>query len=911
MSASQTGDEFAPTERLATQGGARAEGGDTLSAGHRIGDYRIDALLGRGGMGEVYRAEQLEPVRRTVALKLLRSHRLDARQLGYFEVERQVLAQMQHPAIAQIFDAGTTSDGVPYFAMEFIEGEPLTRYCEVEGLDLRARLELFLRVCEGVQHAHQKGVIHRDLKPANVLVSRIDGRAMPKIIDFGIATATSRSLAASGEIAGTPAYMSPEQAGRTPYEVDIRSDVYSLGVVLYELLTGHRPLTDTDRPGTQRTTLRPPSNAIDTLSEDEGALLSRQQGVSLPNLRQYLRRDLDWIVMHAIRQQRDERYPSAAALADDVRRFLEDRPVSAAPGGRAYVARKFMRRHRVGLFAGAMVLLALVAGLVMSLYGLWEAEAQRKLAEARSAELEQVAAFQASMLEGIDIEAMGTGLLARQRAQVEAALARQGEPGMSLAQWETLMTSTAPADLARGLLDDQILTRAIATLERDFADQPRLDADLRESVAQVHVAIGAYARAAELLAQVVERRRAELGPENVATLRAERELGLALHRSGRLPEARALQASLIERSAALADLPDDLRDEIELDYALTLSDQGQIPEAIAVQEALLARRVAGVGERDALTLRIRNNLAISMMRAGRRDEARAQFESILAIRREVLGPEHADTVASLGNLAAARGASGDVEGALALQQESYAIRRRLLGEDHPATLFDRNNLGSSLSNLGRLDEALVHLEYAVQARRRVLGASHPLTLRSMLNLGAVLSRLQRHDEALALQRDVYERRRATLGAEHPDTLNSQLNVATSLRDLGRVEEGLPLAREAFGARTRVLGAAHPDTIGSRQALAGMLYRHGDAAAAIDLMREGLDVSGLREPQRLGLAARLHAILLDAGRDEEAATLRVQALDPFLQRDPASLDAIGRQLRSEVEREMQPGQDADG
>jgi tetratricopeptide (TPR) repeat protein len=896
-------DEFAPTQRLATLSGAAPSDPDQLAPGTLVARYRIDALLGRGGMGEVYRAEQLEPVRRTVALKLLHRHRIDARQLGYFEIERQILARMQHPAIAQIFDAGTTPEGAPWFAMEWIQGLPLTRYCDERGLDLRARLELFVRVCEGVQHAHQKGVIHRDLKPQNILVLDVDGRPLPKIIDFGIATAASRTAAAAGEVAGTPAYMSPEQAGHAPYEVDIRSDVYSLGVVLYELLSGHRPEAASGEAESQRTLRKPPSRALETLPDAEVAELAQHLGLSRARLRQHLRRDLDWIVMQAIRPDRDERYASAAAFADDLRRYLEDRPVRAAPGGRLYAARKFVRRHRLGIAAGSVALAALLAGLGVSLYGLWQAEAQRRLAEARSRELEQVAAFQQSMLEGIDVEAMGRGLLEAQRAQVAAAAQRPGVDPQALAGYDALVAQTAPADLARGVLDRHVLARALDTLDRDFATQPRLDADLREAVAGVYQAIGAYARAAELLPAVVAARSRELGPDDPATIRAELELGTALNRSGRLPEARALQESLRTRAARLPALAEDLREKIEVDYALTLSDQGELGPAIEVQQALLDRILAARGERDAAALKVRNNLAISMMRVGRRDEGRAQFEAVLKARRETLGAEHEDTVASMGNVAAARGMSGDVEGALALQEEVYAIRRRQLGEDHPLTLGDRGNLGSTLNSLGRFEEAREHLAASLEGRRRVLGPDHPQTLRSILNLGSVLSRLGRHEEALALQRQAFEARRASLGAEHPDTLNSAMNVATTLRDAGRPQEGLALARETLAARERVLGPLHPDTVGSSHALASVASAAGDRALAKRTLEAALAKPELPERLALATAARLYALLRDSGDTAAAQRLREERLDAFLQRDPATLPGPERSLRTELLREM--------
>jgi tetratricopeptide (TPR) repeat protein/tRNA A-37 threonylcarbamoyl transferase component Bud32 len=895
MHTPRPGDDAAPTERLVTRGHAAAAApADALAAGQRIGRYRIEALLGRGGMGEVYRADQLEPVHRTVALKLLRRHRLDARQLAHFEIERQVLAQMQHPAIAQIFDAGATPDGAPFFAMEFIEGRPVTEYCDTAGLDLRRRLELFLRICEGVQHAHQKGVIHRDLKPANLLVTTLDGRPQPKIIDFGIATAARRYLdARTPEVAGTPAYMSPEQAGHTGYEIDIRSDVYALGVVLYELLAGTRPVADGEAAA-RCTTLRPPSRALDTLPPGLGAEVARLRGLSLPQLRGRFRRDLDWIAMRAIRSDRDQRYANVGALADEVRRYLDDQPVQAAPGGRTYVARKFVRRHRIGLAATGVAVAALLAGLLASLYGLWQADAQRRIAEARSRELEQVAAFQQAMLEDIDIEAMGKGLAAAQREQVAAA-------GFDLAQWDALIAKTAPTDLARGVLDTHVLARAEAALRRDFAAQPRLAADLRESVGEVYFALGSYRRAAELQAEVAATRARELGPDHALTLRARREQASALHRSGKLQEARELQETLLARLGGLPQIENELRDGVELDYALTLSDQGELPRALQVQQALLERIVAKRGERDLQSLKVRNNLAISLMRAGRRDEGRAQFEALLALRRELLGPEHEETLASQANLAAARGMSGDMQGALELQQASYEIHRRKFGEDHPRTLAERGNLGSTLSALGRLDEALEHLEYVARLRREVLGPTHPQTLRSLLNLGAVLSRLERFDEALALQREAWGARRATLGPEHPDTLNSAANVATSLRDAGRAQESLQVALDVLAARERVLGPVHPDTSESRMVVAAVAHDAGDDALALRTLAPVLEQAGAQESQKLRAAARLYSLQLGMKHEAEARKLRAEWLDPFLAKDAATLDGVARSMRPEIEK----------
>ncbi len=346
--------------------------------GTQIGPYKLLEQIGEGGMGIVYVASQKEPLRRKVALKIIKPG-MDTREVvARFEAERQALALMDHPNIAKVFDAGATDAGRPYFAMELVKGTPITEYCDRAQLSTRERLALFVTLCHGVQHAHQKGVIHRDLKPSNLLVEVHDVRPVPKIIDFGIAKAVGQQLTektfhtAQSQMVGTPLYMSPEQAGQSNKDVDTRSDIYSLGVLLYELLTGSTPFEkDTLRTAgvdEMRRIIREvepprPSARVSTLQAADLSTISERRHIEPRKLSQQLRGDLDWIVMKAMDKDRDRRYESASALATDVQRYLDDEPVQARPPSLAHHAAKWVRRHRPLVWSTAVVLaMAALAG---------------------------------------------------------------------------------------------------------------------------------------------------------------------------------------------------------------------------------------------------------------------------------------------------------------------------------------------------------------------------------------------------------------------------------------------------------------------------------------------------------------------------------------------------------------------
>lgn len=883
------------TALLATRSPSLVDAGEALRVGARIGSYRILEQIGSGGMGDVYRAEQLEPVQREVALKLVRARRLDARHVAYFEVERQLLARMRHPAIAQIFDAGTTADGHPYFAMEFIAGVPITRFCEVHRLSLGERIKLFIRVCEGVQHAHQKGVIHRDLKPGNLLVDEVDGRPLPKIIDFGIATLATDG-GAGAEVAGTPDYMSPEQAGDDPSLVDVRSDVYALGVVLNELLTGQRPQLAGETGAEGARTLRLPSAQISTLPPGEAERVAQACGQSLPNMRRLLRGELDHVVAKAMRYQRIERYPSVAALAEDLRRFLEGYPLEAVPPSRGYALRKFAQRHRSGLVAAMLVALALVGGLALSVYGLLQARAQRALAMQRSAQLEKVATFQQSMLENIDIEAMGLGVASDLRAQLDAQAPGDG------AALDAALAHASTSDLARGVIDRSILDNAERAIARDFASEPSLAADLRESVARVRSRLGLPLPAARGFAEVVAWRSRHLGESARTTLQAEDEWVRALLDAARSDEARRVVERALQHLAALpAD--DPLRIRLRLDHAEVVAALGDRQQARRMLESLRADAIRMRGERDPATLDVSNRLAILLGRMGEPDAGRRLMEAVVATRVQVLGKDDPDTLSAQHNLAVMRILTGDKAAAVALQRDLVAVQTRRLGADHPTTLGERGNLANMLVDSGKPADALPISAAVVAACTRVLGPEHPQTLRAKLNLSTVYARLGQFDKTLAIQEEVIAGRAKLLGPRHPDTLFIEINHAATLHQAGhdaealeRLKDVLPVAVEVRGERDRQVQMGYDIRAQAADAVGNYPL---SLASWRELLRLREAALGAKDAATVDAAWQAEGLLRSHGQVAQADALRARYVLPLLQADPASLDPSQASKREDI------------
>jgi eukaryotic-like serine/threonine-protein kinase len=673
----------------------------------RIGPYRLLEKLGEGGMGTVWVAEQTQPVRRRVALKVIKVG-LDSQEfLQRFEAERQALALMKHRNIATVLDAGTSETGLPYFAMELVEGVPLTQYCDERKSSILERLKLFLAVCHAIQHAHQKGVLHRDIKPANVLVAIEEGEPVPKVIDFGVAKALHKRLidrpmhTELGQVVGTLEYMSPEQADIT-WDIDTRSDVYALGVLLYELLVGSTPLEPATLRGAASfsETLRlirevdpeKPSVRL-TKSADTLSGLSTKRSTDPARLTREVRGELDWIVMKALEKDRSRRYEAASALARDVERHLQHQPVEAGPPSRRYRLGKFVRRHRAEVFVAAAGVALLLAAVAVST---WQA--------VRATRAEKTAAAVSAFLQD---DLLGQADLANQPAE---------GPGRD------------PDVTVRTLLD-----RAAGRVEGKFRGQPLTEAAIRLTIGRAYWALGRYAEGQGHLERSVELYAAELGADHPVTLTSKSRLAYLYGAQGRYDRAEPLAEEVVRAQTARlgADHPDTLTSTNNL--AQVYRGQKKYQQAEPLYLEVVRVDTATLGADHAETLRAKTNLAALYRNQARWDLAKALYEEVVRVDTLKVGADHPDTLVAKNGLAAVYMGEGRHDEAEALLREVLTVRTAALGPDHPDTLTTRNNLALSYQGRKRCDLAAPLFREVVEASTRKLGPAHPDTQQRVRN----------------------------------------------------------------------------------------------------------------------------------------------------------------------------------
>lgn len=783
-----------------------------------IAGYRVLSLLGTGGMGNVYLAEQETP-KRTVALKVIKPGSSSESMLKRFKHEVSVLGLLKHPGIAQIYDAGiarTPAGPQPYFAMELIRGRSLTEYASAEALGTRERLELMAKVCDAVQHAHHRGVIHRDLKPGNIMVEN-DGQ--PKVLDFGVARATDQDIHVAtmqtdvGQLVGTLPYMSPEQVGGDPRELDTRSDVYTLGVVLFELLAGRLPHDVATRAITE---------AIRMIGEQDAPRLSAiVEGVST---------DVETIVAKALDRDKQRRYQSAGDLSEDIRRYLRDEPIAARPPSTIYQLSKFARRHKPLVVASGLSALLLVGGVLGIV---WQGVLAERAKETAIRE------------RGVAELATTRAVLERERAEHARTLAEQQRikaEAVSSFLRDMLASADPGGRNGRDVRVVDVLKDASARIASrpEMAEQPDLQAMLWETIGETLFGLGQYADAESEFRRSFERYLTTKGPDARETLTAKHNIGVVLRHQGKLEQAE-----------------DQLRE-------------------------VYLRRRALVGPDDVDTLHTADNLATTLRWQGKLDEAREIYERVLEARSRSGGPDSPLTLFTKNNLALVLRDHGQLAEAERILRETLELKLKAFSEqgpEHPEILTARYNLALTIGEQSRFDEARAMLEETASARSRVLGPSHEHTLRTIVALADVRRRSGDASAALVLLLPVRDQLAAMSLESGISGMVARDALATTLCELGRFEEAEREAREAVQLAERLLGPQAWVPFDYRRAYGwalGGLDRNSEAE--LELTRSTTELAarlGAAHWRTKDSASRLAWFYERTGQDEDAARVRQQ------------------------------------
>jgi serine/threonine protein kinase/Tfp pilus assembly protein PilF len=848
-----------PTSPLPEPGPSNPRGAATEQSGDVVGPYTLLEVIGQGGFGTVWLAERTEPMVQRVALKIIKAGMDSEAVLARFDQERQALAVMDHPNVARIYDGGMSPRGRPYFAMEFVRGEPITSYCDHHNLDIPERLGLFVRVCEAVQHAHLKGIIHRDLKPSNILIQESDGTATPKVIDFGVAKAITSGSAErtmfteAGQLIGTPEYMSPEQAETSSLDVDTRTDVYSLGVVLYELLTGLLPfdsrvLRSKGYAEIQRvlcTTEPPrPSTRLSDIDDELGTAIAQSRQQHRAELTTSLRRELEWIPLKAMRKDRGERYQTPSELAEDVRRYLRNEPIEAAPESAAYRARKFIKRHRGEVFAASVILAALVAGLGGTLWQAREARAQRDEAIAARKRAETITRFVTTTM-------------------------RSADPTEQGSQSTTILEAmdTAVRDIRDGR----------------FKDDPETEAALKATIGEILLANGRATEARTLFAEALDARVALFNGDHLDVASNLQGLGFALHVMGLADEAeeyleRALAMRRRLHPADHAEVADSLyhvawarstlgRDEeavglytqaLEMNRRLGADDvaiarnlaglavatqgAGRVAEAepLNVQVVEMFRRLHP-GDHPAVASSV-NNLGFTKRLLGRTEEAEGLFREAMEMRRRLYKGDHPDIVGSMKNLADLLNDTNRDADSEKLFEEALAMSRRMNEGDHPDIASMLNSLASTQQSLGRLEQAEQNYTQALAMMKRLYAGDHPSVAACLSNVGFIRNAMGRPDLAEPMYLEAVEMHKRVYPGDHRQTVAAMIGCAFVRQALGRYDLAGAMYREAIEMNKRLFAGDHPMTLNAMNNLCGMLIEQGDLAAAEPVATEALGQS---------------------------------------------------------------------
>lgn len=844
-------------------------GADEGPAAERIGPFRITTELGSGGMGTVLLGERDDgQFEQKVAIKIFNTLGPAAPARETLVRERRILARLEHPHIARMYDGGVTEAGDPYLVMEFVDGRPIDEHCAEEHLGETERLRLFLDVCRAVEFAHRRLVVHCDLKPRNILVT---SAGEVKVVDFGIARRLEEE--AHGLSAGiakflTPAYAAPEQIHGEP--VTTATDVYQMGLVLFELLSRRRA-----RDAGEGGSLEPP----------------HAPGVCA---------DLDAIVRKALRSDPGERYSSVEALADDVRRYLGHEPVQAREGSIAYRAAKFVRRNRGALAAAGLVVAALLVGAAGMAWQSRETRRQRDRAA-------QVSSFLVSLFKVSDpSESRGTSVTAREildkgAARIDRELARDPE------QQAELTGTIGMVYYSLGLYarSEQLLAKALETRKRLLGPDDPATLDNAMNLANAYWQEGRYTEAEPLHQATLEAQRRVLGPDHPDTLRTMLSLANTLQSAGRNPEAEHLLQSVVDTQRRVFG-PESIETlKSSNDLANVYLAEGNLPEAEKLYAATLEseKRVLGVDHRD--TSACMQNLALVYVRQGRLPEAEKLYLQARDAATRILGPEHPDTLSVLINLGNIYVNEGRFPEAEKVAMDTISSLTRVVGPEHPTTLVARLALARTYLTENKYVEAERIYRETLEVQKRVLGPEHPDTLQSMAALVSTYVGMERYPEGEKLGEETLRLQRRVIGPEHPDTLLNMSNLAEAYFGQGRYADAERLNLETIEVQKRTLGPENPDTLWTSLNLAETYAREGRAAEAEKLGKDTVEaqrrVLGPQNSETVTGEFTLARIAGDAGRRDEALDwLRHSILDGFHDADSMMKEESFAALRGDLE-----------
>jgi eukaryotic-like serine/threonine-protein kinase len=822
--------------------------------GHKVGRYKLLQQIGEGGCGVVYMAEQEEPVRRRVALKIIKLGMDTRNVITRFEAERQALALMDHPNIAKVFDAGATEAGRPYFVMELVRGLKITDYCDEAKLSFRARLDLFIQVCHAIQHAHQKGIIHRDIKPSNILVTVNDGVPVTKVIDFGIAKAIGGQRLANKTVftafeqfIGTPAYMSPEQTLMTSLDIDTRSDIYALGVLLYELLTGKTPFETKELLAIgldeMRRTIREkeperPSTRLSTLPDNELTTTARSRGLDAPKLISQLRGDLDWIVMKCLEKDRARRYETANGLTADIQRHLGNEPVVACPPGNFYRFRKFVRRNKVAFATVSAVMISLIMGLAVSAILFFKEKAAHNRADEQAAIAQAVTDF------------LQNDLLSQAKTSTQAQEGIAVDPNMTVRQ---------------------AVDRASARLKGRFAKQPLVEASIRMTLADIYDEMNEPGSSRPHAQRALELTERILGPRDPLTIAAR------MHLTDPNPQKNvALQEKTLDLAKAVLGSEDRKTLDCMNNLGQAYTEAGQFDKAISLLKETVKLDKAKLGPEDGSTLWAQHDLGLVYVAAGRSADSVPLLEETFGLLKKKLGPDHPLTLADMGELANAYGDAGRVNDAVALLEEALKLYKAKVGPENAQTLTVMDSLAYAYANAGHPDKEVALFEETLKLRQAKFGQDDPLTLTSMNNLGEAYAEAGRFEDALRLRKECFQRCKSKLGPEHPDVLAYMNFLAATYRDAGKFDEALRLYQESLNLCKTKLAPGHRVTLAAMDGLAEAFESAGQRDKGVSLREEALKLSqanlGPENVVTLETMIKLASSYHNARRLREAAQL---------------------------------------